>query len=129
MLQADCRDRRAMAQVCLVIPVVVGSTDAACDHIRTVAARAREYDRSRRRVGITKEVWHLACVDGRDVLVCYIEAGDAGRAFGVFTRSRDRFDQWFTRGLATAIGLDLDRLPRVALPELLSTYTTSRPGP
>lgn len=117
-----------MAQVCLVIPVVAGSASAACDHLRE-AARAAEYGRSRRRVGITKEVWHLGRVDGRDVLVCHIEADDAGRAVGVFFRSRDRFDRWFTRGLAAAAGLELDRLPWVEFPELVSGYTAEGPGP
>jgi hypothetical protein len=118
-----------VVQVCLVIPVLAGNTAAACDHLRTVAARSVEYERSRRRAGITKEVWHLGRVDGRDVLVCYLEAEDAARAVGVFSRSRDDFDRWFTRGLAAAAGLDLDRLPWVGLPELVSSYAAEGPGP
>jgi anti-sigma factor RsiW len=58
----------------------------------------------------------------------HIEGEDAAHAVGVVSRSRDRVDRWFTRELAAAAGLDLDRLPWVGFPELVSSYGVEGTG-
>ena len=47
------------------------------------------YNRSERRIGITKEVWHQARTPAGDQLVAYMETGDFGRALSLFSGSHE----------------------------------------
>jgi hypothetical protein len=73
--------------------------------------RKADYDRSERRIGITKEVWYLARTPGGDQFVAYMESGDFGRALALSSQSQDEFDLWFKRRLAGSTGLDLNTPP------------------
>ena len=56
-----------MEQICLVLPVKPGQSDDARAFMRELEeSRKDEYDRSEQRIGITKEVWHLARLPGGD---------------------------------------------------------------
>src|SRR4051794_12031748 len=112
-----------MDQICLVFPVLAGRADGARDFMRELEDRKDEYDRSERRIGITKEVWYSASVSDGEALVAYIEADDFGAALGQFSQSRDGFDLWFKERLADSTGVDLNDPPEMALPELLSSYS------
>ena len=114
-----------MNQVCVVISVLAGKTGAAREFIRSLdSTRRPDFDRSERRIGITKEVWFLAQVPGGDQLVGYMESEDIGKAIGLCSKSQDEFDLWFKRRLAEATGFDMNNLPPdMVLPELLSTYS------
>ena len=85
--------------------------------------RKPDYDRSERRIGITKEAWYLAQAPGGDQFVAYMESPDFGQALSLFSRSQDQFDLWFKRRLADSTGLDLNTPPSGPLPELLSSYS------
>ena len=112
-----------MDLVCLVIPILPGKTDAARNFFRELETeRKTEYDRSERRIGITKEVWCLAQLLAGDRLVVYMESPDFGNATRLFSQSQDDFDVWFKRCLADATGVDLNNPPEMRLPELLSSY-------
>jgi hypothetical protein len=113
-----------MDQVCLVVPILAGKTEETRDFVRELEGSRRPgYDRSERRMGITKEVWYLAHTPGGDQLVAYMESPDFGRALSMFSESRDEFDQWFKRRLADSTDLDLNTPPPSGkLPELLSSY-------
>ncbi len=113
-----------MQQVCVVVPILPNKTNAARDFMRELETKRKaEFDRSERRIGITKEVWFLAEAPSNDQLVAYMESEDFGRALGLFAQSRDEFDLWFKRRLAEATGLDLNNPPPdMKLPELLSSY-------
>lgn len=112
-----------MDQICLVIPILPGKGDAARDFWREVETeRKTEYDRSERRIGITKEVWYLAPLPSGDHFVAYMESPDFSNALRLFSRSEDDFDLWFKRRLADATGIDLNNPPEMRLPELLSSY-------
>ena len=89
----------------------------------TEGKRKPDYDRSERRIGITKEVWYLAHTPGGDQFVAYMESRDFGRALSLFSESQDEFDLWFKRRLAGSTGLDLNAPPSGPLPELLSSYS------
>lgn len=113
-----------MDHVCLVMPILPGKTDAARDFMRELeGSRKGEYDRSERRIAISKELWYLATLPGGDQLVGYMEAGNFGTAVGQFSASQDSFDLWFKKRMAEVTGVDLNNLPPgFAPPELLSHY-------
>jgi hypothetical protein len=116
-----------MEQICLVIPVLPGRADDARDFMRELEeSRKAEYARSEEHIGITKEVWFLAPMDGGHGLVAYMETGDFAQALGLFSQSRDDFDMWFKRRLADATGVDLNDPPEMSLPELLSSYSAEQ---
>ena len=113
-----------MDHVCVVFPILPGKTEDARAFQRELdTERKADYDRSERRIGITKEVWYIASVPGGDQLVAYMESEDFSRALRMFVESRDEFDQWFKRRLAESTGLDMNNLPPdMTLPELVSRY-------
>ena len=113
-----------MDHVCVVFPLLPGKTEDARAFQRELdTTRKADYDRSARRIGITKEHWFIAAVPGGDQLVVYMESEDFGRALGLFSASEDEFDRWFKRRLADVSGVDLGNLPPdMALPELVSSY-------
>jgi len=113
-----------MDQVCAAFPVLPGKSDAAREFMRQLDTdRHADYDRSERRIGITKEAWFLAQAPAGDMLVGYMESKDFGNAIGMFSQSRDAFDLWFKRSFAEITGFDFNNLPPgMKLPELLSSY-------
>lgn len=59
-----------MDQVCAAFAILPGRTEAARSFMRDLDTQRRlEYDRSERRIGITKEVWYLAQLLSGDHLV------------------------------------------------------------
>jgi hypothetical protein len=111
-------------QICLVLPILPGKTEDARAFQRELDTdRKADYDRSERRIGITKEVWYIASVPGGDLLVAYMESQDFNQALQQFVASQDEFDRWFKRRLAEVTGVDLENLPPdMQLPELVSRY-------
>jgi hypothetical protein len=111
-----------MDQICLVVPIEPGKSDVARDFMRELESRKDEYDRSERRIGITKEAWFLASGPSGDQLVGYMESGNFQSALEQFVASQDSFDLWFKQRFADATGVDLNNPPEMSLPELLSSY-------
>lgn len=113
-----------MDQICLVLPILPGKTEAARAFQRELDTdRKADYDRSERRIGISKEVWYIASVPGGDQLIGYMESSDFNQALQQFVASRDEFDGWFKRRIAEVTGVDMDNLPPdMQLPELVSRY-------
>ncbi len=113
-----------MDHICVVFPLLPGKTEDARAFQRELdTTRKADYDRSERRVGITKEYWFVASVPGGDQLVVYMESPDFAPALGQFGASQDAFDLWFKQRLAEVSGVDLGNLPPgMALPDLVSSY-------
>ena len=113
-----------MDPVCLVMPILPGKTADARAFLRDLdGPRKAEFDRSERRIGITKELWYLASLPTGDQLVGYMEAADFGHAVAQFSASQDPFDRWFKQRMADVTGVDLNNIPAdFAPPELLSHY-------
>ncbi len=113
-----------MDQICLVLPILKDKTEDARAFQRELdTTRKGDYDRSERRIGITKEVWYVASLPSGDQLVAYMESDDFQRALQLFVDSRDEFDEWFKRRLAEVTGVDMNNLPPdMKLPELVSRY-------
>ena len=79
-----------MDHICVVFPILSGKTQAARDFHRELSQQhMSEYDKSERRIGITKEDWFIASVNGGDQLVAYMEAADFNKALMQFSQSRD----------------------------------------
>jgi len=113
-----------MDQICLVLPIKEGKTEAARSFMNELETERKvEYAVSERRIGIDKEAWYVAHAPSGDQFVAYMETPDFGRALGMFSESRDPFDLWFKERLDDATGLDLNHPPAdMTLPELLSSY-------
>ncbi len=83
-----------MDHICVVFPILPGKTEEARAFQRELdTERKADYDRSERRIGITREYWFIASVPGGDQLVAYMESQDFNQAFGQFVQSQDDFDQ------------------------------------
>ena len=119
-----------MDHVCLALPVVTGkSADARAFMKQLDGSRRGEYDRSERRIGITKELWYLAQLPSGDHLIGYMEAADFNHALQSFVGSRDPFDMWFKAEMLAVTGFDLNNPPAgMQPPELLSHYRAVAAG-
>ncbi len=108
----------------MAVPLLPDKTEDARAFQRELdTERKADYDRSERRIGITKEVWYLAALPSGDHLIAYMESADFPRALGMFVASREDFDQWFKRRLAEVTGLDMNHLLLdMQLPEVVSRY-------
>jgi hypothetical protein len=113
-----------MDHICLALPLVTGKADQARAFLRQLDTNRRdEFDRSERRIGISKELWFLAALPSGDHLIGYMEASDFGRALEAFVGSRDPFDMWFKAEMLAVTGFDLNNPPPGTRPaELLSHY-------
>ncbi len=68
--------------------------------------RLREYEASRRRVGIVQESFTKQEMDGKEVAIHLVEARDPGRAGRRLTDSADTFDAWLRERAVEVHGLD-----------------------
>jgi hypothetical protein len=119
-----------MDYACVVFPVLAGKTADARAFMRELdTQRMADYDRSERRIGISKELWFLASLPSGDHLVGYMEARDFGRAVNEFAASQDGFDRWFKERMLAVSGVDFSNLPAdFRPPELLSRYEAGAPS-
>jgi hypothetical protein len=112
-----------MDHICLALPLLPNKTDQARSFLRQLdGGRRQDFDRSERRIGITKELWYLATLPSGDHLIGYMEAVDFNRALEAFVGSRDAFDMWFKAEMLAVTGLDLNNPPPMQPPELLTHY-------
>src|SRR6266702_8732734 len=88
---AAARREEAMDQICLVVPITPGKTQDARDFMRELEEQRKpDYDRSERRIGITKEAWYLVRTPGGDQFVAYMETPDFGQALSLFSGSQNQ---------------------------------------
>ena len=113
-----------MDHVCLALPLLPGHAAKARAFLRQLdGSRREEFDRSERRIGISKELWYLAQLPSGEHLIAYMEAANFNSALQAFVGSRDPFDMWFKEEMLAATGLDLNNPPAdMQPPELLSHY-------
>jgi len=113
-----------MDHVCLALPLLPGHAAQARAFLRQLdGSRREEFDRSERRIGISKELWYLAQLPSGEHLIAYMEAANFNSALQAFVGSRDPFDMWFKEEMLAATGLDLNNPPAdMQPPELLSHY-------
>jgi hypothetical protein len=70
--------------------------------------RQKEYLRSQKRSGITKEVWFVQETSQGDRVLVYFEADDPVRALDTVARSEDPFDEWFREVSTNLTGIAFD---------------------
>jgi hypothetical protein len=97
-----------MPSVAFCAPIIPGKEAVDRDGFERVrGARREDYEASRRRAGITREVvWHQDTPNGT-VAVVFMEADDIPAAMGAIATSDDPFDQWFRDLLSEVHGIDL----------------------
>lgn len=84
-----------------------------------VGPHRSEYEASRKRLGVTREVAYLQQTPQGDMAVVYIEAQDIPRVFEGFGMSREPFDVWVREQAKEIHGVDLAQPLPGPLPEAL----------
>lgn len=114
---------RAMA---FVLPILAGRQEAWRRFHQTIqGSRRAEYEESRRRVGITKElVWFTQSPLGEMALV-YLETEQPERVLLQLARSTSPFDSWYWQQLLELHDVDVNQLRLRLLNELIFAWRAS----
>ena len=111
-----------MTRLALVFPVLPGKD--ARDIASELKSRPREYEQSRRRLGITMERAYLQHTPMGDFVTSYIEAeGDLFEKFGRLATSDLDIDRYFTKAVKEIHGADLTQPMPAPLPETVAAWT------
>jgi Family of unknown function (DUF6176) len=97
-----------MPAVAFCAPILPGKEETDRKGFEEVLGpRREEYDASRRRAAITREmVWHQQTPDGT-VAVVYLEADDIPASMQALATSDDAFDEWFRELVKEVHGIDM----------------------
>jgi hypothetical protein len=97
-----------MPAVAFCAPILPGKEETDRTGFEEVLGpRREEYDASRRRAGITREmVWHQETPDGT-VAVVFLEADDIPASMQALATSDDPFDRWFRELVKDVHGIDM----------------------
>jgi hypothetical protein len=97
-----------MPAVAFCAPILPGKEETDRKGFEEVLGpRREEYDASRRRAAITREmVWHQQTPDGT-VAVVYLEANDIPASMQALATSDDAFDEWFRELVKEVHGIDM----------------------
>ena len=109
-----------MTSLALAFPILPGKTQQwkhFCQEM--VGPRHLEYEASRTRLGVTREVAYLQQTPRGDLAVVYVEAQEIPRVFEGFGRSREPFDVWFRQQAMEIHGVDLTQPLPGPLPEAI----------
>ena len=99
----------------------------ATDELEKFAARimgpdAALFDRSQRRVGISKEYWFLHDTPAGKLVVFYVEADDVAKALGAFVASQEPDDLMLKDQVRKLTGVNIARVPAASFPRILLQY-------
>ena len=110
-----------MTRMALVFPVLPGKD--ARDIATEMKSRPREYEQSRRRLGITMERAYLQHTPMGDFVTSYIEAeGDLMAAFGKLGTSDLDIDRFFKKAVREIHGADLTQPMPGPMPETVAAW-------
>ena len=110
-----------MSRTALVFPVLPGKD--ARDIAAEMKSRPREYEQSRRRLGITMERAYLQHTPMGDFVTSYVEAeGDVAETFGKLASSDLAIDRYFVRAVKEIHGADLTQPMPGAPPETVAAW-------
>jgi hypothetical protein len=111
-----------MTRMALVFPVLPGKD--ARDIATEMKSRPREYEQSRKRLGITMERAYLQHTPMGDFVTSYVEAeGDLGETFGKLGTSDLDIDRYFARAVREIHGVDLTQPMPGPMPETVAAWT------
>jgi hypothetical protein len=115
-----------MASLAMTLPLLPGKTEAWQHWVQEMSgARLSEFQASRKRLGIIKEVSFLQHTPQGDVAILSIEAKDIAHTFGGLVTSQDPFDVLFRQKTEEFFGLDLTQPPAGPLPETVLDWQAS----
>lgn len=110
-----------MSRTALVFPVLPGKD--ARDIATEMKSRPREYEQSRRSLGITMERAYLQHTPMGDFVTAYIEAeGDVLEAFGKLPSSDLDIDRYMVKAMREIHGADLTQPMPAPLPETVAAW-------
>lgn len=115
-----------MASLASTFPILPGKTEQWRHFSREMAgSRHSEYEASRKRLGITREVAYLQQTPQGDLAVVYTEAQNIPRVFEGFATSQEPFDVWFREQVKEIHNLDLSQPLAGPLPEAIVDWRAS----
>ena len=107
-----------MAALAMTLPLLPGKTESWKRWVQEMAStRLSEFQASRKRLGITREVSCLQQTPQGDMAILYIETEDIAHAFQGLATSQDPFDVLFRQRTQEFFGFDLTQPPLGPLPE------------
>ncbi len=109
-----------MASLASAFPILPSKTEQWKHFSQEMAGpRHREYEASRKRLGISREVAYLQQTPQGDMAVVYFEVQDIPSVFEGFGRSQEPFDVWFREQVKEIHGLDFSEPLPGPLPEAI----------
>lgn len=112
-----------MAVLAFALPILPGKQEAwrrFCQEL--LESRHWEYQKSRQRLGVIREVtWFAQTVQG-EMAIVYLEAEHPEQVFPALAESDLPFDGWFRQQLVELHGLDIAKLPHGLAHALIFTW-------
>lgn len=107
-----------MASLASAFPILPGKTEQWKHFCQEMAGpRRSEYEASRNRLGVTREVVYLQQTPQGEMAVVYVEAQNIPRIFEGFGTSQEPFDVWFRQQVKDIHGVDFTQPLPGPLPE------------
>lgn len=88
-------------------------------------SRHSEYEGSRQRLGITKEVVYLQHSSPREIIIVHLEGDDPEQMLSKLAASAFAFDRWLKRQILEIHGLDLSQPLLAGSKELIFAWQAS----
>lgn len=115
-----------MAVLAFALPILPGKQEAwrrFCQEL--LESRYCEYEESRQRLGISREVtWFAQTVQG-EMAIVYMEADEPEQVFPVLAASELPFDEWLRQQLVELHGFEVAKRPRGLACELIFSWQAS----
>jgi len=109
-----------MASLASAFPILPGKTEQWQQFSQQMAGpRHSEYEASRKRLGITREVAYLQQTPHGNMAVVYVEAQDIAHMFEGIGISQEPFDIWFREQAKEIHGVDFSQPMAGPLPEAI----------
>jgi hypothetical protein len=97
-----------MASFAAAMPILPGQTDLVRRlSDEALGPRRSEFEESRKRLGITREMAWVQHTPMGDMAIVYWEAENPQRILEQMAQSQDQFDEWFRQYIQNAHGLDI----------------------
>ena len=112
-----------MVVLAFALPILPGKQEAwrrFCQEL--LESRYWEYEESRQRLGITREVTCFAQTVQGEMAIVYLETDHPEQVFPGLAESDLPFDSWLRQQLLELHGLDVARLPHGLTHELIFTW-------
>jgi hypothetical protein len=119
-------EKEDMASLASAFPILPGKLEQWTHFCQEMAGpRHGEYEASRKRLGITREVAYLQHTPAGDLAIVYIEAPDIQGVFQRLSTSQEPFDVWFREQVKEIHNVDFSQPPAEPLPEAIVDWRAS----